>query len=262
MKSISLFDMDGTLCVSRKTANSDMLEAIFSLSKFSDIGIVSGSPMNYISEQLSDILDLFAETDQLVVMPCNGTQVYQPVDGNWQETFSLDMKSFLGSEKYRQIISVCTKSLMSYLNVPEAPITGNFMSYRRSLLNFCPVGRDAAHKDRADFEEKDEELLIRKKLLAEIKQGLSSHGIDNVDCTLGGYTSIDIYPSGWDKTYCLNHLSDYSTITFVGDKCEKPGNDSTIYDALSPHAFMTKSPEQTLDIITHNLISIHQNASG
>lgn len=40
---------------------------------------------------------------------------------------------------------------------------------------------------------------------------------------VGGQISIDVFPKGWDKTYCLKHLSDepFDTIHFFGDKTEK-----------------------------------------
>ncbi len=261
MKSISLFDMDGTLCVSRNKSPEEILEALFILSKYCDIGIVSGSPMNYIEEQMGDLFDLFKDTDMLKIMPCNGTQLYESINGSYQLSHSLDMQRFLGKGQYKKIVEICNKALGEYLQF-SGPVTGNFMSYRNSLLNFCPPGRDAGNNVRKEFEEIDKELSIRKILLSQIKGDLASEGIKNVDCTLGGYTSIDIYPTGWDKTYCLTHLKKYNKITFVGDKCTKPGNDYTIYESLQPYSYMTKNVNQTLDIIHNTLIPLFKDASS
>ena len=41
---------------------------------------------------------------------------------------------------------------------------------------------------------------------------------EGVEVKLGGSTSFDIFPKGWDKTYVMNHLDNYSHIYFVGDK--------------------------------------------
>lgn len=261
MKSISLFDMDGTLCVSRNKAPNEILEALFVLSNYCDIGIVSGSPMNYIKEQMGDLFDLFKDTDMLKIMPCNGTQLYESADGSYELVHSLDMQKFLGKGKYKKIVEICNKALSHYLEF-SGPVTGNFMSYRNSLLNFCPPGRDASNDIRQEFEELDRETSVRKILLSQIRGDLSSEGIHNVDCTLGGYTSIDIYPTGWDKTYCLSHLETYDTITFVGDKCVKPGNDYTIFESLKPNSYMTKNVDQTLDIIHNTLVPFFKNASS
>ena len=41
----------------------------------------------------------------------------------------------------------------------------------------------------------------------------------NLSYSLGGQISIDIFPKGWDKTYCLQFVRDkYDEILFYGDK--------------------------------------------
>jgi len=42
---------------------------------------------------------------------------------------------------------------------------------------------------------------------------------------IGGQISFDVYPQGWDKTYCLRYLKDYEQIYFFGDKTCPGGND-------------------------------------
>jgi phosphomannomutase len=71
---------------------------------------------------------------------------------------------------------------------------------------------------------------------------------------LGGSTSIDIYPHGWDKTYALNHYDDNNLFWFVGDRClQETGNDKPLYDKLNSirknTAFQTNGPNQTIQII-------------
>ena len=41
--------------------------------------------------------------------------------------------------------------------------------------------------------------------------------------SIGGEISFDIFPNGWDKTYCLRHVADegFSEIHFFGDKTFK-----------------------------------------
>ena len=54
---------------------------------------------------------------------------------------------------------------------------------------------------------------------------------DNVEIKLGGETSYDVYPKGWDKTFALQHFEGYQC-WFVGDRCGNGGNDQTIYERL------------------------------
>ena len=37
---------------------------------------------------------------------------------------------------------------------------------------------------------------------------------------IGGQISFDVFPNGWDKTFCLNHVADegFEEIHFFGDK--------------------------------------------
>ena len=74
-----------------------------------------------------------------------------------------------------------------------------------------------------------------------------------ITAALGGSTSFDIYPTGWDKTYVLKHLTLYDQIYFVGDKCKPGGNDHALYEKLKKinkhNSFETESPENTVEII-------------
>lgn len=38
--------------------------------------------------------------------------------------------------------------------------------------------------------------------------------------SIGGQISFDIFPNGWDKTFCLRHVADeaFDEIHFFGDK--------------------------------------------
>jgi hypothetical protein len=42
----------------------------------------------------------------------------------------------------------------------------------------------------------------------------------NLKFSIGGQISFDVFPVGWDKTYCLKHVQneEYKQIHFFGDK--------------------------------------------
>jgi phosphomannomutase len=83
-----------------------------------------------------------------------------------------------------------------------------------------------------------------------IKHKINLRCPKEVMVALGGETSFDIYPTGWDKTYALKHFQDY-TCWFVGDRCGEGGNDKEIYDLLNKkgRAFWTRNTENTAGII-------------
>jgi hypothetical protein len=40
-----------------------------------------------------------------------------------------------------------------------------------------------------------------------------------------------VFPQGWNKTYCLRYLDEFCEIHFFGDKTYKGGNDFEIYES-------------------------------
>lgn len=76
--------------------------------------------------------------------------------------------------------------------------------------------------------------------------------------SIGGQISFDVFPKGWDKTYCLQHLENdakkpggihYTTIHFFGDKTFKGGNDYEIYEDPRTTGHSVKTPEDTVRIL-------------
>lgn len=74
---------------------------------------------------------------------------------------------------------------------------------------------------------------------------------------IGGQISFDVYPPGWDKTYCLQHVEaeknisgiEYSTIHFFGDKCFEGGNDYEIFSDSRTTGHAVKGPEDTVNAL-------------
>lgn len=72
--------------------------------------------------------------------------------------------------------------------------------------------------------------------------------------SIGGQISFDIFPKGWDKTYCLQHLEQdskkangvhYTTIHFFGDKTFKGGNDYEIFEDPRTIGHAVNNPDET-----------------
>lgn len=263
LKPIILFDMDGTLTPARENIAWSTVVKLKDLQKYADIGIVSGSPYSYIEQQMGLAwreINSLKPTD-LLIMPCNGTQVYKFITSgakpSFIQTHTSNMIDFLGKDVYRILISILTdlqnQVIEDYINMP---LSGNFISFRGSMINWCMIGRDADHTMRTMFTELDIHTSVRTKLKQQLDSELSIAGIDNMTTTLGGSTSIDIYPSGWDKTYCLKHIDENRTVYFVGDKCQDGGNDRTLFEHKKTNAYETSGPQETLNIIDNIIAEI------
>lgn len=70
--------------------------------------------------------------------------------------------------------------------------------------------------------------------------------------------SFDVFPTGWDKTYCLTHLEneakrpggvEYTTIHFFGDKTMVGGNDYEIFIDPRTIGHAVEGPAHTMAII-------------
>lgn len=81
--------------------------------------------------------------------------------------------------------------------------------------------------------------------------------VDYHSYSIGGQISFDVFPTGWDKTYCLQHLEaekslsgvDYTTIHFFGDKTFKGGNDYEIFEDSRTVGHSVEGPEDTMRIV-------------
>ena len=250
-QNIILFDMDGTLTESRQKFNSTTLSSsLVELSQVADIGIVTGSDYDYLKEQLSPLLNSSIRYC-LHLLPCNGTKYYNPPEFP-SEDFKLkleaSMQDELGKANWRRLMEILVVKQLRASEM-DIPLAGHFISARGSMINWSPAGRSANNKERKAFMRYDKKYNFRKRNLSELRSDLASACLDNITVKLGGDTSFDIYPHGWDKTYALRYFEG-STVWFVGDRALSPnGNDYEIHKACEPRSFHTKGPEQTVQII-------------
>lgn len=61
---------------------------------------------------------------------------------------------------------------------------------------------------------------MRQKFVEVLRKEFGSSGLK---FAIGGQISIDVFPDGWDKTFCLQFIqkAGYKTIHFFGDKTDK-----------------------------------------
>lgn len=252
---VLFFDMDGTLTPARKKVSPEIFDALNKLMlKGHRICVVSGSPYDYIQQQLD--LSSRRWNSELVIMPCNGTQVYLWSNslGEYRQTYSTTMKSFLSasmelSDPYKELVTNILELQLYAMRKYNFTTTGNFVSDRGSMVNWSMIGRDASHEVRDAFSHEETKFPIRKHLRECLRVRLDASGLHGIDLTLGGSTSIDIFPKGWDKTYALKHLAPGVDSWFWGDKCHPLGNDHALWKALQPagQSFAVETPEDTLN---------------
>jgi phosphomannomutase len=250
---IVLFDMDGTLTEPRmKFDNQDLRRSLYQLCNYgTHIGIITGSDEDYMREQLGDFLRKSPCRYKTHLLPCNGTKYYKPpqfANEDHQLEHEVNMEKHLGEKEYRDLICELIYSQVDVCQL-GAPLTGHFINCRGSMINWSPIGRNATQKHREIFIELDKTTGIRDRVISELRAILLLKKIDDkIVIKLGGDTSFDIYPTGWDKTYGLRHFRGWD-VWFVGDRCGENGNDYEIYNACLGKSYTTDGPEKTREII-------------
>ncbi|CAL5401050.1 unnamed protein product [Camellia sinensis] len=206
----------------RKVVTPDMLDFMKELRKVVTVGVVGGSDLVKISEQLgkSEVTAwgnvAYVINDYDYVFAENGLVAHK--DGKLIGTQSL--KTYLGDEKLKR---------------------GTFIEFRSGMLNVSPIGRNCSQEERDEFEKYDKN--IRPKMVSVLREKFAHL---NLTFSTGGQISFDVFPQGWDKTYCLRYLDDFSEIHFFGDKTYKGGNDFEIYDSERTMGHTVTSPEDTV----------------
>jgi phosphomannomutase len=119
------------------------------------------------------------------------------------------------------------------------------------MINVSPVGRNCSREERNEFEKYDLEHKLREKFVEALKKEFSHLSLTY---SIGGQISFDVFPTGWDKTFCLGRVKEegFKTIHFFGDKTFQGGNDYEIYTHPDVTGHSVRSPDDTIRIL-HDL---------
>lgn len=263
-KEIVFFDMDGTLTPPRRRFNWTLEPALRDLTQWCEVGIVTGSDYSLLMEQMGKFLTHSPAAYHIHLLPCNGTKWYKPPpyhDEVFKKTYDISMEHFLGERVFQELMKVIVKMQNEISGLDRIKLKGNFIDFRGSTINWCPIGRSSDEEDRRRFIEYDKKECFRIRYVERLKSYLKKYALDQkVRVKIGGQTSFDIFPVGWDKTFALKHFPDWS-YWFVGDRCDGEGNDREIYEACKEQAFKTTGPNATKDIIYEIIKEMHEKNS-
>ncbi|AFM98240.1 phosphomannomutase [Encephalitozoon hellem] len=232
-KTIFLFDVDGTLSESRALMTEKMRRMLEMLKKKTLIGFVGGSDLEKQREQIGDnLLELFDYG-----FPENGVSFYKNKTLKSQEKI-IDV---LGKKFYKEF----EEFVLEYINKMDIPVKrSKFIEYRNSMINVSPVGRDCTREERKQFFELDKKEKFREKMVEAMRERFKDSCLV---FSIGGQISIDCFPRGWDKTYCLRHIKDegIENVYFFGDMTMEGGNDYEIFNHKDVNGTTVKNPDDT-----------------
>lgn len=210
-----LFDVDGTLTLPRQKISNDMVNVLIKSKEKYKLGIVSTSDEKKIKEQLNEYLYLFD-----YIFYENGLMYYK--NNNLIHQHSI--YNYISKED----INSFTIHVLELINQLDLPFKNSkFIEIRNSLINISPVGRDSTIEQRNEFEKYDSIYKIRNNLIDKLKDKFKNL---NLEFCIGGQISFDVYPTGLDKSFCLQFINENDKpIHFFGDKTDEGGNDYKIY---------------------------------
>lgn len=212
---VLLFDVDGTLTIPMKPIADDMIECLRIMKQRGyELSVVGGSDYAKIASQLTGALDVFE-----YICSENGAVTYH----NGTVIPTSNILKTLGENAYQEVINTILYEL-SQIKIPVK--RDKFIEVRSMCINISPIGRSCSYEERLQFHEYDKEYKVRECLVASLQPMLTKH---NLVAVIGGMISIDIFPEGFDKRYCLKFFPDRSQVHFFGDRTEPGGNDFWIY---------------------------------
>lgn len=138
--------------------------------------------------------------------------------------------------------------MLRYVADLEIPVKrGTFLEFRAGMINVSPIGRNCSLAERNDFEAYDKVHGVRAAMVAALRDRFPELGFTY---SVGGQISFDVFPAGWDKTFCLRYLDEFETVHFFGDKTYKGGNDHEIFESARTVGHTVTSPAHTMQLVT------------
>ena len=201
---IYLFDIDGTLTPSRLRIDPEFEQFFLQWMKDKDVIFVTGSDKEKTIEQVGEKIWTSASR---AYQSC-GNAVYQGGQLIHKNQFDLNPE--------------LKKLLLDFVKWSDCPEQfDNHIEERIGLINFSTVGRSCPQEARDEYYDWDCRNKERETFCKIIEDRFPE-----LEATVGGQISIDIYPKGQNKAQVLDDL--IGPITFFGDKCEPGGNDYPI----------------------------------
>ena len=196
-----IFDIDGTLTPSRRRIDSKFESFFSNWIKDKKVFLVTGSDKDKTVEQIGE--NIWS----------NVTRVYQSCGNQvWERTKLIKESSFFIDSRIRN-------TLDTYIEKSKWKFKfDNNFEQRVGLVNFSTIGRNCTQEMRDKYYKWDLKNREREKICEFINTNFS-----NIEASVGGQISIDIYERGKNKAQVLDDI--LGEIVFFGDKMEIGGND-------------------------------------
>jgi len=240
VKTLIVFDLDGTLAGSKSPLNSEMSGLLHNLLLIVKVAVISGGDWPQFEEQLLSNFPQDERLKNLSLLPTSGTKFYRYDAGAWTKIYSDDFSS----EERDKILS-SLKTAIDIAGFKIAKIWGEQVEDRGSQITFSALGQHAPLEEKAKW---DPEVIKRDKIKAILDTFIPEFSVRT-----GGSTSVDITKPGVDKGYGIGRLRDLLNISikemiYIGDALYVGGNDYPAKEA-GVDCVSVKGPQETKLVI-------------
>ena len=239
MKGLVIFDLDGTLALSKSSLDPEMAGLLGRLLGIVKVAIISGGAWTQFEKQALAFLPKGECLKNLSLLPTCGAQFYC-FDGAWRKLYSENLSA---AEK-KTIIGALDRAV-DQAGFRAKTHWGDLIEDRDSQITFSALGQQAPLPDKQKW---DPDFAKRKAI-----ESILGPMIPGFSIRLGGATSIDITRPGVDKAYGIRKLREtlgveISAMIFVGDAIFPGGNDYPAKQA-GVESIRVRDPEETKRVI-------------
>lgn len=235
MKTIYLFDVDGTLTPARQPMEHGFKNFFSNFCEEFPVYFVTGSDRPKLDEQLPEDIRNAANG----IFTCAGTEFWKKADLVDQRHHEFDADLISTLERF----------------VEQSPFVGRFgnhFEYRTGMVNVSVPGRNISQEGREAYYYWDRAYGERQAIIKTLARFFPEYSV-----AAGGQISIDVCPNGWTKAQVLTRLKQWHPehrFVFFGDKMGTDGNDRPLADVIwadssNNQAISVENPEQTQSIL-------------
>jgi phosphomannomutase len=222
MKSLVVFDLDGTLADSRAPIDPEMSGLLGRLLGLVRVAVISGGDWQQIEAQVLGHLSEDVSLANLSILPTCGTRFYR-YHRQWELLYTED---FTAADKVKIVASL--QMAVARMSTKPDRTWGEVIEDRGSQITFSALGQQAPLDEKKKW---DPDFAKRRKIAGVLEMLIPEYSV-----RLGGATSIDVTPRGIDKGYGIQKLRDMLRIgihdmIFVGDALFPGGNDAPAREA-------------------------------
>jgi HAD superfamily hydrolase (TIGR01484 family) len=248
MKKLVVFDLDGTLALSKSALDDEMAKLLAELSTVAKVSIISGGDWPQFEKQVLGRLPASGKLDNFYLLPTCGTKFFEYKNGTWDKLYSEDL-----SPDQRKKIIASLEQAVKQTGFQPKETWGELIEDRGSQITYSALGQQAPLDAKKTY---DPDFEKRKKIKAVLDTLIPEFSV-----ALGGSTSIDVTLPGIDKAYGMHKLRDvlgiqFSEMLFAGDALFPGGNDNPVR-STGTDCIQVRDPEETKRVIETVIDCLH-----